>query len=128
MGISFKWIRTTFMSYLTIKVTWKMTYLLEVGHFLWKETYYGTKIRIYWWDYVFDCHLLHRIKRLSDGKLGGWIEKEENLSQESNCWVDGEAKVYDDAKVYGNAKVYGDSEVCGHARVNYELSSGKVEN
>ena len=25
-------------------------------------------------------NILHRIKRLSDGKLGGWIEKEENLS------------------------------------------------
>lgn len=30
----------------------------------------------------FDDHVLHRIKRLSDDKLGGWIESEKNLSQE----------------------------------------------
>lgn len=67
--------------------------------------------------------VIHRIKRLSDGKIGGWIEKEENLSQEGNCWVDGDAKVYDDAKVYGNAQVYdtacvGDNaQVYGNAKV-----------
>ena len=54
---------------------------------------------------------LHRIRRLSDGKLGGWIEKEENLSQEGNCWVDDEAKVYWGAKVLGNAQVYGNAEI-----------------
>lgn len=54
---------------------------------------------------------LHRIRRLSDGKVGGWIEKEENLSQEGNCWVDDEAKVYWGAKVLGNAQVYGNAEI-----------------
>ena len=34
---------------------------------------------------------------ISKGKLGGWIEKESNLS--GNAWV------------YGNARVYGDAEV-----------------
>ena len=33
------------------------------------------------------------------GNLGGWIEKEANLSQERNAWVSG------DARVYGNAKI-----------------------
>ena len=33
----------------------------------------------------YDGHTLHRIRHLSDDKLGGWIEKEENLSQEGNC-------------------------------------------
>ena len=73
----------------------------------------------------YDEHLLHRIRRLSDGKLGGWIEKEENLSQEGNCWVDDEAKVYDNAKVYGNAhvfnfaKIFGNAKVYGDALVDY---------
>jgi carbonic anhydrase/acetyltransferase-like protein (isoleucine patch superfamily) len=62
-------------------------------------------------------HLLHRIKRLSNGELGGWIEKEDNLSQEGNCWVDGNAYVYDDASVYGNAKVYRNAEVMGNAKI-----------
>ena len=60
---------------------------------------------------------LHRIRRLSDGKLGGWIESEENLSQNSNCWVDDEAKVYDNAYVYSNAQVFGNAEVHSNARV-----------
>ncbi len=58
------------------------------------------------------------------GELGGWIEKEENLSQEGDAWVYGDAevygnaRVYGDAEVYGNARVYGDAEVCGNARVS----------
>ena len=55
------------------------------------------------------------------GQIGGWIEKEENLS--GNAWVSGNAQVYGDAQVYGNtwvfgnAQVYGDAWVCGDARV-----------
>lgn len=73
----------------------------------------------------YDGSLLHRIRRIEDGKLGGWIEKEENLSQEGNCWVDGVAKVFDDARVcddaqiYDGAEVYNDAEVSGKAKVNY---------
>ena len=50
---------------------------------------------------VVDGHTLYRIKALknfSDVKkedLGGWIEKVENLSQEDNCWVYGNARVYE---------------------------------
>ena len=39
------------------------------------------------------------------GDLGGWIEKEENLSHEGNAWVCG------DAEVYGNAEVFSISHV-----------------
>lgn len=54
---------------------------------------------------------LFRIKALVDieeygvkkGDLGGWIEKEDNLSQSGNAWIFGEAKVYDDAEVSGDA-------------------------
>ena len=59
-------------------------------------------------------HTLHRIKALKKfgnvkkGDLGGFIEKEDNLSQDGNCWI------YDDAKVYDNAIVYDDAQViCG---------------
>lgn len=60
---------------------------------------------------------LYRIKALTsfsdvkEGDLGGWIEKEENLSQEGNTWVYGNATVYDNATVYGNAMVYGNAEI-----------------
>ena len=49
--------------------------------------------------------------------LGGWIEKEENLSQEDNAWVSGDAQVYGNALVYGNARVYGNAWVYGNALV-----------
>lgn len=80
-------------------------------------------------------HILYRIRALKDfgnvkaGDIGGYIEREENLSQEGTCWiydnawVRGNAKVYDNAKVFGNAKVYGsawvggNAWVCGDARV-----------
>ena len=61
--------------------------------------------------------LLHRIRRLSDGQLGGFIEKEENLSQEGNCWVGDVACVYSNAKVYGNAQIYGCAHVYDNAKV-----------
>lgn len=45
-------------------------------------------------------HTLHRIRAVIDfgdvkaGDLGGWIEKEENLSHEGNAWVCGNAEVW----------------------------------
>ena len=54
---------------------------------------------------------LYRIKAIKDfdnvkaGDLGGFIEKEENLSGYGNAWV------YDNAKVFGNAEVCGVAEV-----------------
>ena len=43
------------------------------------------------------------------GELGGWIEKESNLS--GNAWVSDNAWVSGDAWVSGNAEVYGNAEV-----------------
>ena len=78
---------------------------------------------------------LFRIKALISfgnvkaGELGGYIEKEGNLSHEGDAWVCGNAWVYGDARVYGdawvcdnarvcgNAWVYGDAWVCGNAEV-----------
>jgi len=66
---------------------------------------------------------LYRIKALKDfnnvkkGDLGGYIEKESNLSQEYNAWVSGNAKVFGNAMVYGYARVYDNAMVYGDARV-----------
>ena len=68
-------------------------------------------------------HTLYRIRALKDfgivkkGDLGGYIEKEENLSHIGNCWIDDIAKVYDNARVYGNARVWNNSRVYGKAMV-----------
>jgi len=66
---------------------------------------------------------LHRIRRLSDGMLGGWVESEGNLSHDGDCWVCDDAQVYgralvcDAAQVYDDAHVYGQAQVCDAARV-----------
>ena len=66
-----------------------------------------------------DGHILHQIKNLYTGELGGWIEKEENLSQNrGSAWVSGNACVYDNARVYGNAQVSGNAEIFGNAQVS----------
>ena len=52
------------------------------------------------------------------GELGGYIEKEGNLSQDGNAWVSGDAQVYGNARVSGNARVYGNAWVSGYARVS----------
>ena len=44
------------------------------------------------------------------GEMGGYVEKEENLSQDGNAWVCGNAKVYGNAWVCGNAKVCGNAD------------------
>jgi carbonic anhydrase/acetyltransferase-like protein (isoleucine patch superfamily) len=51
------------------------------------------------------------------GDIGGWIEKEENLSHDGNAWVADEAIVYGDAKVYGDAQVYNHARVFGFSKV-----------
>ncbi len=59
---------------------------------------------------------LFRIKALIDfgdvkaGELGGYVEKEENISQDGNAWVYGNAWVSGNAWVCGNARVYGDAD------------------
>lgn len=69
-----------------------------------------------------DGHILHRIRYLYDGKLGGWIESYRNLS--GGAYVDDEAKVYGDAKVCswahikGNAQVYDSAEISHCAKVD----------
>ena len=58
-----------------------------------------------------------------DGELGGYVESEDNLSQEGAAWVLDDARVYGKARVGGNAlvyeraNVYGDAVVRGNAHV-----------
>ena len=65
--------------------------------------------------------ILFRIKALKPfgnvvaGQTGGWVEKEENLSQEDNAWVSDDAVVKDNAVVSGDAVVEGDTVVSDDA-------------
>ena len=66
---------------------------------------------------------LHRIKavrsfgNVKEGDLGGFVEKEENVSENFEAWVCGDAKVWGNAEVSGNAEVWGNAEVSGNAKV-----------
>ena len=72
---------------------------------------------------------LYRIEALKDfsnvkkGDKGGFVESEENLSQNGDCWIYGNAKVFGNAKIYGyaevfgNAKIFGDTLIYGDAKV-----------
>ena len=51
------------------------------------------------------------------GELGGWIEKEGNLSHNGNAWVSDNAWVTGNACVTDNAHVAGDAWVSGNAQV-----------
>ena len=72
---------------------------------------------------IVDGRTLHRIKALKDfgqvnvGDLGGFIEKEENLSQEGNAWISDMATACKDARIYGNAQISENALISGNAQI-----------
>lgn len=72
---------------------------------------------------LFQIKALVSFGDVATGDLGGYIEKEENLSHEGNAWVYdraqvcGDALVFSDAHVYGNALIFGDARVYDNANV-----------
>ena len=78
---------------------------------------------------MFQIKCTKSFKYANEGDLGGYVEKEDNLSQSGDAWVSGNAWVSGDAwvsgnawvsgdaRVYGDALVYGDAQVYGDARV-----------
>ena len=75
---------------------------------------------------VYNGRTLYRIRALKDfwtapiemihkGDLGGYVESENNLSQEGYCWIRNNAKVYDNAKVLDDAVIYKHAEIFGYA-------------
>lgn len=64
---------------------------------------------------------LFRIRALRDfgnvkaGELGGYVEKEGNLSHYGNAWICDDAKIYNDAEIYGDAEISGNAKICGDA-------------
>lgn len=73
---------------------------------------------------------VHRIVALRDfsdvkkGDLGGYVEKEENLSHEGFAWVYDDGVVFDNARVVNDATVHNYAVVCG-ATVLYDSACAK---
>ena len=65
----------------------------------------------------FEGRILYRIRALKDfsdvkkGELGGWVQSENNLSQEHDCWI------YNDGKCMDNAIVCDDSYMCDYSKM-----------
>lgn len=79
--------------------------------------------------YLFYGVSLHRIRALRDikngpklivraGELGGWIEKESNLSHAGAAWVADEAKVRGESLITGSAYVGGEACISGEATID----------
>ena len=66
----------------------------------------------------------HRIRALRDfgnvkkGDLGGFVEREGNLSHVGNAWISGNAKVRDNACVFDDAIVSGSALICDEALIS----------
>ena len=71
---------------------------------------------------------LKNFSNVKKGDRGGLIEKEENLSQDGDCWIYEEARVEGDAVVFGDAKVEGNAKICGCIYVYYHAKiSGNIK-
>ncbi len=63
---------------------------------------------------------IRALKSFSDikcGDIGGYVENEKNLSQNGNCWIYNNAKVYGDGRVFDNAIIKNNAEVFDNASV-----------
>ena len=71
----------------------------------------------------FEGRTLYRIRALRNfsdvdtGELGGWVESENNLSQEGDCWIYDNAKCVDNARMYDNSTMYKNSIMCSSSRM-----------
>ena len=59
---------------------------------------------------LFQIRALISFGNVEEGDLGGFIEKEDNLSQSGDAWVYGNAEVSGNARVSGNAEVSGNED------------------
>lgn len=55
-------------------------------------------------------------KEVRKGDRGGWIQKQDNLSQLGNCWIDTKSYVGDNARVEGDSTII-NSEIFDNSRV-----------
>ena len=67
---------------------------------------------------VYQIRALKSFGNVKEGELGGFIEKDKNLSHKGDAWVSDNAMVYGNARVSDNAMVYGSARVSGNAEVS----------
>ena len=60
---------------------------------------------------LFQIKALVNFGNIKAGELGGYIEKEGNLSHDGNAWIYGNARIYGTACVDDSTKVYGNTKI-----------------
>lgn len=77
---------------------------------------------------LYRIRALKSFSNVNEGDLGGYIEKEFNLSHMDDCWIYDNAKVYDNARVYNcgtihdNAEAGNNASIGGNAMVYYDAA------
>lgn len=67
---------------------------------------------------LYRIQALRSFRGVDAGDLGGFVEKEANLSQyDDDSWIFRNAKVYDKAHIYNDSRVYDNAEVFGRATI-----------
>lgn len=74
---------------------------------------------------LFRIKALRSFADVQEGDLGGYVETENNLSHEGNCWIYDNAQVRDKSSVSDNAQIRNNAQVSSNSRV---LNDAKVYN
>jgi hypothetical protein len=60
-------------------------------------------------------------------QLGGFVESEDNLSQDNNCWIAKDSVVYGAARIVGDAKIQGASKIHGQVWIGGKIVVNNAE-
>ena len=66
---------------------------------------------------IFRIRALKDFRNVRAGDVGGWVCSYDNLSQEGNCWIYGNAKCLDNAMVSDNAMMIDNSKMFDNSRM-----------
>lgn len=82
----------------------------------------------YWNDRkIYRIRALKSFGDVEEGQLGGYVEKESNLSHSGDCWIYKRSKVYgnailkDNASVTDNVEVSGSAIICDNAKISKDV-------
>ena len=67
---------------------------------------------------LFRIRAIRSFNDVAAGDLGGYIEKEENLSHDNDAWISDNARIYGNARISDKARIYGDARISGNARIS----------
>jgi len=66
---------------------------------------------------IYQIEALKDFSDVKKGDVGGWVEKESNLSQEGDCWIYNDSVVINNACVCNNARVINNAFASGNASI-----------